>query len=159
MEVKMAKLEDMVKEMSLRIDAQENKVIETNVDNCNEDVTIGDMEDIQTVENLETPDGFQCHTCDFKSSWQNGLAIHVRRKHRDLPQLDGTCDEDECYDNTKHYWKTGWLGCAYQTYLDAIKIVDDSSFEKEVKKVEKDAIIAARKLAFRDNFRYYPPWC
>ena len=151
---KLQKLEDLLKEISKEIDVKEDEVIETSLDCSDEDQTT-DMEDISSVDTVKASVDHQCIICDFKSSWKNGLTIHVRRKHRSLPQLDGNSDDDECYSNTEHYWKTGWLGSAYQTYLDAIKIIDDSLFEEEFKKDEKDAITAARKLAFGESYRYF----
>ena len=37
---------------------------------------------------------FSCDICDFKSKWNNGLAIHMTRKHSNIEQLDGAADTD-----------------------------------------------------------------
>ena len=89
----------------------------------------------------------------------------MTRKHSTIEQLDGNIsisdkniDEDEEYARTARYWKSGSLGSAFQAFLDANEIIDNSNFEMEEKKVEKQKILEARKLAFGNNFSYYPPW-
>ena len=56
-------------------------------------------------------EGFPCDICDFTSSWKNGLAIHMSRKHSVIEQLDGNsdhdADNDDQYSRTQLYWKTG----------------------------------------------------
>ena len=96
-------------------------------------------------------DSFSCEICDFHSSWENGLKVHMARKHSKLEQVDGCSDEteDEKYSETKKYW---------ECFLDANDIIEKSDFTEEIKIKEKDKILAARKSAFGDNFMYYPPW-
>ena len=122
-------------------------------------------ETITGKENMEVEkasDTFECFLCDFKSNWENGLKVHIARKHEKIEQLDGISDiehlNDEKYDNTKHYWKRGWLGTVYQCFLDANKIIDDCDMLEEEKNIERDKILAARKTAFGNNFMYFPPW-
>ena len=55
---------------------------------------------------------FECILCDFRSNWNNGLKIHITRKHGEIEQLDGNTTEndetlDERYAGTKHYWEFG----------------------------------------------------
>ena len=56
-----------------------------------------------------------------------------RKQHR-IEQLDGTNDaqnnqgEDE-YKGSKHYLKSGWLGAAFQSYLDALKVLEENELE------------------------------
>ena len=50
------------------------------------------------VENSEKD--FPCDLCDFKSNWENGLRIHMSRKHSKLDQLDG--NSDSCQDDEKY---------------------------------------------------------
>ena len=70
---------------------------------------------------LESPD-FECIFCDFRSNWQNGLKVHMARKHEKdiIEQLDGNDDlaleTDKKYHRTSHYWATGFLGSGYQNY-------------------------------------------
>ena len=64
--------------------------------------------------------------CDFVSNWQNGLQIHLSRKHANIEQIDGNVslvDEDLEEDQknlwTSNYQKTGNLATVYQSFLDA----------------------------------------
>ena len=108
-------------------------------------------------------DTFDCELCEFKSNWKNGLSIHMSRKHDKIEQLDGSNDalndkdEDE-YKGSKHYWKSGWLGAAFQSYLDALKVLEESDLEMADKEVEKEKILLARKQALGSSYLYYPPW-
>ena len=104
---------------------------------------------------------FLCELCDFKSNWSNGLNIHMSRKHSKLEQLDGTVDEsseDETYRRMKHYLKKGWLGSAYQTFIDANDVIEGSDLNEEAKAEEKIKVLEARKLAIGPYFMGFPPW-
>ena len=108
---------------------------------------------------------FACVICDFTSNWKNGLQIHMARKHSKIQQIDGNdtfeneeIDDDTKYSGTNHYWKTGRLGTVYQCFLDANEIVENSNLESEMKTEEKEKILEARKLAFGNYFRNFPPW-
>ena len=66
-------------------------------------------------------------------------------------QLDGHVEteieeefDDEKYINTKHYWKKGYLGAGFQTYIDALDLVDGIEFTAEEKNLEKAKILNAR---------------
>ena len=54
----------------------------------------------------------------------------MTRMHSRMEQLDGNVtlgegsDEDEKYLSIKHYLKAGWLGAAYQTFVDDIDLID-----------------------------------
>ena len=53
---------------------------------------------------------------------ENGLKVHMSRMHSRIDQLDGPTDDcfnDEKYAGSKHYWMKGWLGGAYQSYIEA----------------------------------------
>ena len=113
----------------------------------------------------ETESEFFCDLCEFKSKWQNGVNIHMARKHSRIEQLDGNSsvndaseEDDEKYKGVKHYLHTGWLGGGYQTYLDALDVIDESDFKEEVKVIEKEKVLAARKIALGENFKWFPPW-
>ena len=67
-------------------------------------------------------------------------------------------ESDNCYEGSKHYWKSGYLGQGYQAFIDAKKVVDESSLDEEEKKVQIDAILEARKTAIGENYKYFPPW-
>ena len=111
----------------------------------------------------ESEQEFPCLLCYFVSNWANGLKVHMTRKHPNIVQIDGNhADnedvEDEKYSSTDHYWKTGYLGTIFQTFLDAKDILKESDLLKETKAIENDKIVEARKRAFGPDFKYYPPW-
>ena len=52
---------------------------------------------------------FSCLICDFRSNWENGLKIHMARKHCNIEQFDGNVsvasdelDDDKKYSKTYH---------------------------------------------------------
>ena len=109
----------------------------------------------------EASQNFQCELCDFQSSWQNGLNVHMSRKHSKLDQLDGLDDENvegEKYSGSKHYWMKGWLGGAYQSYLDAYDTIELCDLSENEKEVEKAKLLEARKTALGESYAYFPPW-
>ena len=106
---------------------------------------------------------FECELCDFSSIWKNGLEIHMSKKHDKIEQLDGFYDtvdgqDDNEYEGSKHYWKTGWLGSAYQSYLDAMEVLNKSDLDISNKEEEKIKVLKARKKALGSSYKYYPPW-
>ena len=88
----------------------------------------------------------------------------MTKKHAELEKLDGNTsiredsEEIEKYSETIRYWKEGKLGTAFQSYLDAIGVIETSDFSEDFKYVEKSKVLAARKKAFGSKFEYYPPW-
>ena len=84
--------------------------------------------------------------------------------NENIPQYDGNetlendDDEDETYKNTDHYWKRGWLGSAFQNYIDALSIIESFGFDQEEIEIEKEKLLNARKLALGDYYEHYPPW-
>ena len=86
----------------------------------------------------------------------------MARKHAQIEQLDGFSEdilEDDKYSDTEKYWKTGIFTPVFQSFLDANEIVDScSDLSEKEKDHEKAKILEARKCAFGDDFRYYPPW-
>ena len=109
----------------------------------------------------EEADNFSCDICDFTSNWANGLNIHMARKHATIEQVDGCDDEmhaDTDYENSLHYWNHGWLGSGFQTYLDAMAVIEASDLAADEKKEEKSKAMEARKEALGSNFEYFPPW-
>ena len=66
----------------------------------------------------------------------------MTRKHSRLEQLDGNdsfneASVDDKYSSIKHYLKNGWLGSAYQTFIDANKVIDACDLEEDVRGIEK----------------------
>ena len=43
---------------------------------------------------------------------------------------------DEKYERSEHYWKTGRIGIAYHVFLDANRIIDESNIPIEEKEIE-----------------------
>ena len=37
---------------------------------------------------------FACEICDFSSKWENGLLIHMTKKHGNIEQLDGIAETE-----------------------------------------------------------------
>ena len=109
---------------------------------------------------------FKCEICDFESTWENGLKIHMSRKHSKIEQVDGCQDidfedlekKDTRYDETDHYWRSGRIGIAYHAFLDAISVIEESDLPIDLKEKEKDKILEARKSVFGDKFCDFPPW-
>ena len=67
---------------------------------------------------------------------------------------------DEKYENTEHYWRKGWLGRVYKTYIDANNILNEIEMDEKTRELEKKKILSARKLAYGDGDGYtcFPPW-
>ena len=83
-----------------------------------------------------------------------------------MEQLDGSssvCEDsekekDEKYSRTDHYWKEGRLGSGYQTFLDAIEVIEACDMSEKEKEVKKEKVLEARKLALGSSFKFSPPW-
>ena len=83
-----------------------------------------------------------------------------------MEQLDGSssvCEDsekekDEKYSRTVHYWKEGRLGFGYQTFLDAIEVIEACDMSEKEKEVKKEKVLEARKLALGSSFKFSPPW-
>ena len=59
------------------------------------------------------------------------MNIHKTRRHRSIKQLDGSNDlkeeeEDFKYLATCRYWEEGANGTGFQTYLDAVDLIEES---------------------------------
>ena len=70
----------------------------------------------------------------------------MTRKHSRLEQLDGNdslseASEDEKYSSIKHYLKNRWLGSAYQTFVDAIEVIDACDLQEVVRNIEKTEVL------------------
>ena len=106
---------------------------------------------------------FYCVICDFTSNWENGLKVHMARKHSKIDQIDGIADSldnmaDDDYTGSKHYWAKGWLGSAYQSFLDASKVLEVCDISEEDKNIEKAKLLDARKTALGGRYSDFPPW-
>ena len=102
-------------------------------------------------------ESFKCEICDFESNWKNGLKVHVSRRHADIEQLNSIAADDK-YLDTEKYWRTGNLTTIFQSFLDCNEILESIDLTEEDKMLEKEKVLNARKCAFGDDFKYYPPW-
>ena len=86
------------------------------------------------------------------------------RKHSFINQLEGHFEEyeesgeNQKYLSIKHYLKEGWLGSAYQTFLDSNEVIEESDLSEDMKGREKAKVLDARKCGIGHNFRLFPPW-
>ena len=121
-------------------------------------------ENLISISAEQVKDKYSCDFCDFESNWENGLSVHITRKHTIIEQLDGNdsvsdeMDEDDKYMKTVHYWEHGILGTVFQTYLDVMDVIEKSDLTEELKDLEKTKVLAARKEAFGKDFELFPPW-
>ena len=120
---------------------------------------------VEASSNKISDGSFKCELCDFTSNRKNGLGIHMSQRHKAIEQLDGAADdvpssdeEDDEYESTEKFWKTGDLGTCFQTYLNALSFIKESDLDENEKDIENTIILDARKEAFGDNFIYVPPW-
>jgi hypothetical protein len=52
----------------------------------------------------------------------------------------------------------GTVSTVYQTFLDANKIIDKSELDEDEKEKAKAKLLDAKKTAFGDWFKHFPPW-
>ena len=53
---------------------------------------------------------------------------------------------------------SGYLGTAYQSFLDVLDIIEESELSETEKVTEKQKALDSQKNAFGENYKYYPPW-
>ena len=66
--------------------------------------------------------------------------------------------DDEKYSSIEHYLKNGWLGSAYQNFIDANDVIDACDLKEDVRGIEKTKVLQARRCALGPNFQGLPPW-
>ena len=134
--------------------ASENDNVGNNLEN--------DTKKVDHEEAGNATDGmFECLICDFKSTWEFGLKVHMGKKHSNIEQIDGHVEleeDDDKYEKTEDYWKKGRLGVAYYTFLDAMCLIDSYDISEDDKKEEKEKLLDARKAALGKTFYNFPPW-
>ena len=98
-----------------------------------------------------------CEECDFQAASNVGLKIHKSKKHEDIPQLDG---ESACESDTDEWWvgQSIYSLKIFQTYIDVLKDIENSSLSEEEKNEERAKVTNGRKAAFGDKFQWFPPW-
>ena len=106
-------------------------------------------------------ESFKCPICDFESTFEVGLKVHMGRMHRNIKQLDGNCEleDDDKYKNTEEYWKRGTgLGIAYFSFAEAMHLIERTDISEDIKKKEKEKLLEVRKAALGASFSNFPPW-
>ena len=132
-----------------------------NKEESSDDIVAEEAIGIVVAKGFTKTANFECPICDFSSNFENGLKVHLARKHSKVEQLDGHHDEepdDDEYAGSKHFWKNGWLGGAFQTFCDANQVVDACDISEEDKRIIKAEILEARRTALGPNFMLFPPW-
>ena len=121
------------------------------------DIVRPEVLDVQNSKMKESCEAVQfiCDRCDFKSNWENALNVHKSKMHS-IEQTNGeNVDEDEF---TRKYWSTGKILNCFQTFLDINNDNEDSNLQMSDKAAEKEKVLEARKEAFGNDFKHYPPW-
>ena len=59
---------------------------------------------------------------------------------------------------TDRYWNEGMMSGTYQTYLDVLDDIKESTLDEDEQHMEVKRATEARKHAFGDNYYCYPPW-
>ena len=47
-------------------------------------------QELNGAEKASPPENYECPICDFTSTWNNGLKVHMSRVHTKLEQIDGS---------------------------------------------------------------------
>ena len=86
------------------------------------------------------PEQYACNQCDFISSWDNGLNVHVSVMHEislgplDVPKTD---EDRKVHELAQSYWKSGILANNFQVYIKALKDVEKANVDDNVKETEE----------------------
>ena len=150
-EDRVKELEDIIKEIKIKLEDSEN---DASIDDTIQQRSVPSVHEIDNKEN-----GYSCHFCNFVSTWENGLVVHMGRIHKQIEQLDGMDtsvgeEQDNYYLNMETYWRKKVIGRSFQSFLDANKLIEESSLDETEKKTEKSKVLGARKIAFGDDFKY-----
>ena len=114
----------------------------------------------ETIESGATDvasDELSCDLCEHKSETNGGLKIHMGRKHKEIPQLDGDIESER---DTDDWWDNNSTEAIkiFQTYKDVLKEIQESSLTEEEKSIEIERATEGRKKGFGNNYIYFPPW-
>ena len=100
--------------------------------------------------NTETDYEHSCDLCEHKSQTKGGLKIHIGRKHKDIPQLDGEIQTER---DTDDWWENN-LAVSLKTlkvYKDVIEDIKESKLPKEDWLFEMERAIQARMEGCEDK--------
>ena len=93
---------------------------------------------------------FSCDLCDFLTSRQTSLSIHLAKKHKEIEQVDGSNSEYE--DNyAESYWERDYMGRNYKTYIDSLENIKTSNLSIEEKHTESERARRARMEAYLED--------
>ena len=93
--------------------------------------------------NTETDDELSCDICEHRSQTKGGLKIHIGRKHKEIPQLDGDMQIER---ETGDWWENN-SAVALKTlkvFDDVIEDIKESKLTVEEKSIEQERAIEAR---------------
>jgi hypothetical protein len=110
----------------------------------------------KATKDSEATASFNCDLCDYKGGSTISLRIHISRKHKDIPQVDG--ESSVSCRLSDRYWNEGKMSGTYQTYIDVLDDIKESTLDEEEQQIEVKRATEARKLAFGDDYYLYPPW-
>ena len=92
---------------------------------------------------IETDNEYYCNLCVHKSQTKEGLKIHMGRKHKEIPQLDGEVKTER---ETDDWWENN-SAVALKTlkvFDDVIEDIKESKLTVEEKSIEQERAIEAR---------------
>ena len=114
-----------------------------------EEVVASDTKDSNDISNDQAKTTFPCLMCDFVSNWENGLQIHLTRKHANIEQIDGntTIVRDQKYLWTSNYWKTGTV---YQ-----MKLLRKTTLMRKLRRMKKRQSWKQNSLLLGPNLAMY----
>ena len=98
-----------------------------------------------TAKDSGDPQKFKCEDCDFCSCSSIKLKVHMTCEHGKMKNSSSVCDiklKEKC-ESSKHYWKSGRIGIAYQTYLEALFVIE-ACLPRYEQVIEKNLLIEAR---------------
>ena len=95
-----------------------------------------DLEVSVIEENKDNADAvYACDSCEFVSTWKNGLLIHVASAHEVSRQKNRalrSAEDEVVFDLTQQYWKTGILERNHQVYINALIDVEQSNVSETI---------------------------
>ena len=98
---------------------------------------------------IETDMEYYCDLCEHKSQTQGGLKIHMGRKHKEIPQLDGEVQAER---ETNDRWeKNSTVSLkTLKVYQDVIEDIKESKLNGEERIIEIERAIEARMEGSED---------
>ena len=107
-----------------------------------------------TLESSEADSGrddeLSCDLCDHTSQTKGGLKIHVGRKHKEIPQLDGEVQIDR---DTDDWWERNITLSVktFEVYMDVLEDIKESKLSENEKHIERERAGDARMQGFKGD--------